>query len=76
MRRFGPGLSILVSGLLGAFLLAWIWPSETNRLSPKVPKVKAMEKVKSLTKPDESTQKPKMLSVTPVYLPPPPQSLK
>ena len=72
MRRFGPGLSILVSGLLGAFLLAWIWPSETNRLSPKVPKVKAMEKGKSLTKPDESTQKPKMLSVTPVYLPPPP----
>jgi len=72
MRRFGPGLSILVSGLLGAFLLAWIWPSETNRTPPKVPKVGAMEKVKSLTKPDEATAKPKMLSVTPVYLPAPP----
>jgi hypothetical protein len=69
MRRIGPGLSILVSGLLGAFLLAWIWPSETNRTPPKV---NAMEKVKSLVKPDEETAKPKMLSVTPVYLPPPP----
>lgn len=69
MRRFGPLLSMLVSGLLGAFLLAWIWPSEANRVPPKT---KAMDKVKTVTKPDVERDKPKMLLVTPVYLPAPP----
>jgi hypothetical protein len=57
---------------LGAFLLVWIWPSDEKRTLPRVAKVNAMEKVKSSPKRDKATPKPKALSVSPVYLPPPP----
>lgn len=69
MHRAGTHLSIIISGLLGMFLLFWLWPSNEVHVPPKK---NVTEKIKRPIKIEKPTDKSTGMSVTPIYLPQPP----
>jgi hypothetical protein len=69
MHRTGTWLSIIISGLLGIFLLVWLWPAKEVRVPPKE---MVTEKTKRQIKLDKPTKKSMDMTLTPIYLPPPP----